>query len=50
MVEPLEETRSELLFATEPLLASLAACIKTSKRGVTPLELDEIEVKTFLFY
>ena len=43
MVEPLEETRSELIFATEPLLGSLAGCIKTSKRDITPVELDEIE-------
>lgn len=44
MVEPLEETRSELIFATEPLLSTLAASIKTSRRDVTLVELDEIEV------
>jgi hypothetical protein len=44
MAEPLEDTRSELIFATEPVIASLSACIKASKRDVTPVELDEIEV------
>lgn len=43
MVEPLEETRYELMFATEPVLSSLDASIPGSSRH--PLvELDEIEV------
>lgn len=45
MVEPLEESRSELIFATEPVIASLSACIKTSKKDVTPIELDEVEIQ-----
>ncbi len=44
MAEPLEETRTELIFATEPLLSSLASAIKTSPNDVTLVELDEIEV------
>ncbi|TFL07564.1 kinase-like domain-containing protein [Pterulicium gracile] len=44
MVEPLEETRYELMFATEPVLSSLDASIPGSSRH--PLvELDEIEIR-----
>jgi SCY1-like protein 2 len=44
MVEPLEETRSELTFATEPLLSSLSQSIPSASRS--PLvELDEVEVR-----
>lgn len=43
MVEPLEETRSELTFATEPLLSSLSQSIPSASRS--PLvDLDEVEV------
>ena len=41
MVEPLEETRTELIFATEPVLSSLAFDSGISSSLV---ELDEIEV------
>ena len=44
MVEPLEETRSELTFATEPLLSSLYLSIPTSPRATPLVELDEVEV------
>jgi len=43
MVEPLEETRTELMFATEPVLSSLALAIPDSGRS-SLVELDEIEV------
>jgi hypothetical protein len=43
MVEPLEETRSELTFATEPLLSTLSQSIPSASRS--PLvDLDEVEV------
>ncbi|KAJ7591024.1 other/SCY1 protein kinase [Mycena floridula] len=42
MVEPLEETRSELTFATEPVLASLELAIG---RYSSLVELDEIEIQ-----
>ena len=43
MVEPLEETRNELIFATEPVLSSLELSIPGARRN--PLvELDEVEV------
>jgi SCY1-like protein 2 len=45
MVEPLEETRTELIFATEPLLSSLEASIPGSSRFSPLVELDEIEVR-----
>jgi hypothetical protein len=45
MVEPLEETRNELIFATEPLLSSLALAIPGSSRNLHLVELDEIEVR-----
>jgi len=44
MVEPLEETRSELVFATEPALSSLELSIPDSGRRSTLVELDEVEV------
>ena len=44
MVEPLEETRSELVFATEPVLSSLELSIPDSVRKSTLVELDEVEV------
>ncbi|KIJ44257.1 hypothetical protein M422DRAFT_228299 [Sphaerobolus stellatus SS14] len=44
MVEPLEETRSELIFATEPLLSSLTQSIPGASRS--PLvDLDEVEIQ-----
>ncbi|KAJ7074317.1 kinase-like domain-containing protein [Mycena amicta] len=44
MVEPLEETRTELIFATEPVLSSLELSIPGT--GRTPLvELDEVEIQ-----
>jgi len=46
MVEPLEETRSELVFATEPVLSSLELSIPDSVRKSTLVELDEVEVKS----
>ncbi|PPQ66892.1 hypothetical protein CVT26_009832 [Gymnopilus dilepis] len=42
MVEPLEETRSEIVFATEPVLASLQLAISNPN---TVVELDEIEIQ-----
>jgi len=44
MVEPLEETRSELIFATEPLLSSLYLSIPNSHHRSPVVELDEVEV------
>lgn len=44
MVEPLEEARSELVFATEPVLSSLELAIPDSGRRSTLVELDEVEV------
>jgi SCY1-like protein 2 len=46
MVEPLEETRLELIFATEPILSSLELSITGSKRNMFIVELDEVEVCT----
>ncbi|KAH9483858.1 Protein kinase domain-containing protein ppk32 [Psilocybe cubensis] len=45
MVEPLEETRNELVFATEPVLASLQLAIPDSGRQTSLVELDEIEIQ-----
>ncbi|KAF8163106.1 other/SCY1 protein kinase [Crassisporium funariophilum] len=45
MVEPLEETRSEMMFATEPVLSSLALAIPDSGRHASLVELDEIEIQ-----
>lgn len=44
MVEPLEETRNELIFATEPVLSSLDLSIPGSGRQASLVELDEVEV------
>lgn len=45
MVEPLEETRSELVFATEPVLSSLHLAIPDAgHRQGALVELDEVEV------
>lgn len=46
MVEPLEETRSELIFATEPLLSSLYLAIPGSPHSSPLVDLDEVEVRT----
>jgi hypothetical protein len=43
MVEPLEETRSELIFATEPLLSSLHLSIPGSPHASAFVDLDEVE-------
>ncbi|KIM23753.1 hypothetical protein M408DRAFT_249795 [Serendipita vermifera MAFF 305830] len=49
MVEPLEETRSELIFATEPLTSTLQQAIPTSSQHTRntedSTELDEIEIQ-----
>jgi hypothetical protein len=46
MVEPLEETRSELIFATEPILSTLELSIPGYGRHASLVELDEVEVCT----
>ncbi|KAH9048488.1 other/SCY1 protein kinase [Lactarius hengduanensis] len=43
MVEPLEETRSELIFATEALLSSLYLAIPGSPYATSLVDLDEIQ-------
>lgn len=45
MVEPLEETRYEIVFATEPLLSSLQLAIPDVGHQASVVELDEIEVR-----
>lgn len=50
MVEPLEETRSELVFATEPLLSSLHDAIPESSYFLGLVELDEVEVGILLHF
>ncbi|KAG6897837.1 hypothetical protein C0992_010325 [Termitomyces sp. T32_za158] len=45
MVEPLEETRNELVFATEPVLSSLELSISGSRRSSSIVELDEVEIQ-----
>jgi len=45
MVEPLEETRGELVFATEPVLSSLELSIPGAGRSTPLVELDEVEVR-----
>ncbi|KAI0256494.1 kinase-like domain-containing protein [Lactifluus subvellereus] len=45
MVEPLEETRSELVFATEPLLSSLYLAIPGSPYASSLVDLDEVEIQ-----
>ena len=44
MVEPLEETRSELIFATEALMSSLYLSVPNSNHRSPIVELDEVEV------
>jgi SCY1-like protein 2 len=45
MVEPLEETRSELIFATEPILSSLELSIPGAGHRTPVVDLDEVEVR-----
>ncbi|KAA1474848.1 other/SCY1 protein kinase [Dentipellis sp. KUC8613] len=45
MVEPLEETRSELIFATEPLLSSLYLAVPGSPYASSLVDLDEVEIQ-----
>ncbi|KAG8715536.1 hypothetical protein FRC11_003287 [Ceratobasidium sp. 423] len=48
VVEPLEDGRSELVFATEPLLSTLALSIPgsgSSSRQKPQVELDEVEIQ-----
>lgn len=45
MVEPLEETRNELIFATEPVLSSLEMSIPQKSSHTPTVELDEIEIQ-----
>lgn len=45
MVEPLEETRSELVFATELLLSSLQMSMPNGTRQKPIVDLDEVEVR-----
>ncbi|XP_006458297.1 hypothetical protein AGABI2DRAFT_199815 [Agaricus bisporus var. bisporus H97] len=45
MVEPLEETRSELIFATEPILSTLELSIPGYGRHASLVELDEVEIQ-----
>ncbi|KAI0273824.1 kinase-like protein [Gloeopeniophorella convolvens] len=45
MVEPLEETRNELIFATEPLLSSLYLAIPGSPYSSSLVDLDEVEIQ-----
>ncbi|KAI0317305.1 hypothetical protein OF83DRAFT_1058941, partial [Amylostereum chailletii] len=45
VVEPLEETRGELIFATEPLLSSLYLAIPGSPYSSSLVDLDEVEIQ-----
>lgn len=45
VVEPLEETRSEFIFATEPLLSSLYLSIPGASHHSPLVDLDEVEVR-----
>ncbi|KAI0340500.1 kinase-like protein [Trametopsis cervina] len=45
VVEPLEETRTELVYATEPVLSSLHLSIPGSLQYVPLVELDEVEIQ-----
>ncbi|KAI0781099.1 kinase-like protein [Trametes elegans] len=45
MVEPLEETRNELIFATEPVISSLHLSIPGSFQYSPLVELDEVEIQ-----
>jgi len=47
MVEPMEETRNELVFATEPVLSSLELAIPGAGRFASIVELDEVEVRSY---
>lgn len=49
MVEPMEETRTELIFATEPVLSSLLLSIPGSSHQRALVELDEVEVLIMAF-
>lgn len=49
VVEPLEETRSELIFATEPLLSSLYLSIPGAPHHTPLVDLDEVEVRVLPF-
>lgn len=48
MVEPLEDTRTELVFATEPVLSSLEHAIPGSGKHASLVELDEVEVCSYV--
>jgi SCY1-like protein 2 len=50
MVEPLEETRTELIFATEPILSSLELSIPGAGRHMPLVELDEVEVPNPFYF
>lgn len=45
MVEPMEETRAELIFATEPVISSLQLSIPSASRAPPLVELDEVEIQ-----
>ncbi|KAE9407078.1 hypothetical protein BT96DRAFT_954642 [Gymnopus androsaceus JB14] len=45
MVEPLEETRTELTFATEPVMSSLELAIPGAGKLASLVELDEVEIQ-----
>ncbi|CAA7267966.1 unnamed protein product [Cyclocybe aegerita] len=45
MVEPIEESRTEVVFASEPVLSSLELAIPDSGRRTSLVELDEIEIQ-----
>ncbi|KAF5391896.1 hypothetical protein D9757_001705 [Collybiopsis confluens] len=45
MVEPFEETRTELTFATEPVLSSLELAIPGVGKLASLVELDEVEIQ-----
>ncbi|KAJ3728853.1 other/SCY1 protein kinase [Lentinula raphanica] len=45
MVEPLEETRTEMIFATEPVISSLELAIPGSGKLASLVELDEVEIQ-----
>lgn len=47
MVEPMEETRSEITFATEPILSSLTGTLASARPGgvLDGVDLDETEIQ-----
>lgn len=49
MVEPMEETRSEITFATELILSSLAGSLGSARSGgvLEGVDLDEVEVSFY---